>query len=84
MNKKKTPADQLVPVFTPPLIKLLLQKEKDKGAPLTREEVLETRNNATMILVKASEAEKMVRSRGYEDIDPDRTWEHWRQVRKSL
>ena len=35
MNKQPTPSDNLVPVFTPPLIKLLQQKEKAKGTPLT-------------------------------------------------
>ena len=84
MTKKSKPSDNLVPVFTPPLIKLLQQREKAKGAPLTREEVLEIRNNATMILVKAEEAEKMARSRGFEDLEADKAWEQWKALRKRL
>ena len=82
MSKKSMPPDNLVPVFTPPLINLLRQKEKAKGVPLTKEEVLEIRDNATMILVKADEAMKMARNRGYEDVDADRVWEQWKKLRK--
>jgi hypothetical protein len=84
MKKKTTQSDKLVPVFNPPLIKLLLQKEKTKGAPLTKEEVLEIRNNATMILIKATEAQKKAHTRGYEDIDPEKAWEQWKVLRKRL
>ena len=84
MTRKSKPSNHLVPVFTPPLIKLLQQKEKAKGAPLTREEVLEIRNNATMILVKAEEAQKMAHSRGFADLDADRAWEQWQELRKRL
>ena len=84
MNKKSTPPDNLVPVFTPPLIKLLQQKEKAKGAPLTREEVLEIRDNATMILVRADEAKKRAHSRGFADLDADKAWEQWKNMRKRL
>ena len=84
MNKQPTPSDNLVPVFTPPLIKLLQQKEKAKGTPLTRGEVLEIRDNATMILVNADEALKMTRRRGFADLDADRAWEQWKELRLRL
>ena len=84
MKEHTKPSEKLIPVFVPPLVTILQKKEKDKGAPLTREEVLDIRNNATMILIKASEATKMARSRGYDDIDPDKTWEQWVKMRRNF
>ena len=83
MNKKSKQSKPLVPVFVPPLVTLLQKKERTKGSPLTKEEVLEIRDNATMILMKADEALKMADSRGYRDIDPDKAWEQWLQIRKN-
>jgi hypothetical protein len=83
MNKKSKQSKPLVPVFVPPLLTLLQKKERTKGSPLTKEEVLEIRDNATMILMKADEALKMADSRGYRDIDPDKAWEQWLQIRKN-
>ena len=83
MNKKSKQSKPLVPVFVPPLVTLLQKKERTKGSPLTKEEVLEIRDNATMILMKADEALKMADSRGYRDIDPVKAWEQWLQIRKN-
>ena len=83
MNKKSKQSKPLVPVFVPPLVTLLQKKERTKGSPLTKEEVLEIRDNATMILMKADEALKMADSRGYRDIDPDKAWEQWLQICKN-
>ena len=81
-NEKSKHSEKLVPVFVPPLVTILHKKERAKGAPLTRQEVLEIRDNATMILVKASEAAKMADKRGYPDIDPDKAWEQWAAMRR--
>lgn len=84
-NKKdKKPGSDLVPVFTPALVSILLKKEKAKGAPLTEEEVLDIRDNSTLILLDATAARSMTESRGYEDLDPERTWEQWQKVRKKF
>ena len=41
--------DPLVPVFIPALVVLLANKERSKGEPLTREEVLEIRDRGVDI-----------------------------------
>jgi hypothetical protein len=83
-KSKKKQTDNLVPVFTPALVSTLLKREKSKGAPLTEEEVLEIRDNSTLILVDSSEAQSMAETRGYQDLDPEHTWEQWVKIRKKL
>lgn len=68
-------------VFVPPLITLLLSKEKEKGSPLTEEEVLYIRDNATAIAVDNDVAVSMAESRGYHDITPENCWEAWCEFR---
>jgi hypothetical protein len=83
-KKTKSKKEEMVPVFTPALVSLLLKKEKEKGAPLTEAEVLEIRDNSTMIMMKSSAVRSMSDSRGYEDIDPERAWEQWSKIRKQF
>ncbi|KNC11539.1 hypothetical protein AC790_13285 [Pantoea sp. RIT-PI-b] len=64
-------------VFVPSLISLLLSKAEEKGSPLTEEEVLVIRDNATAISVDAHTALSMSESRGYRDIDPEYCWAEW-------
>ncbi|WP_337022482.1 MULTISPECIES: hypothetical protein [unclassified Pantoea] len=68
-------------VFVPPLIALLLSKEKEKGTSLTEEEVLTIRDNATAIAVDNDVAASMAQSRGYRDINPENCWEAWCELR---
>lgn len=84
MAKKKKTGKDLVPVFSPTLISLLTKKEKEKGAPLTREEVHDIRDNSTLIMLNAEEAESMAASRGYNDLDPEQAWEQWQKIRKKM
>lgn len=80
-KKRKKTKEELVPVYTPALASLLFKREKEKGAPLTKEEVLEVRDNSTLVMMKAKDAQAMSDSRGYEDIDPEKAWEQWTKIR---
>lgn len=64
-------------VYIPPLIVLLVAKEKEVSRPLTRQEVEDIRDNATSIVLPEDVAEAMVGGRGYPDIDPEKAWEEW-------
>jgi hypothetical protein len=77
-----------VKVFLNPLVVLLAGAEKQKGRPLTREEVLEIRDKAAFVMMSPEQAEKF-----YESLDaqvpvhrmnPDRIWEEWQEIRDRL
>lgn len=77
-----------VKVFLNPLIMLLAGAEKQKGRPLTREEVLAVRDSAAHIMMPPEQATKF-----YESLDsqvpvhrmnPDRVWEEWQEIRDKL
>lgn len=68
-------------VFIPPLIRLLIVKEKEVSRPLTREEVESIRDNATAVELPEDVAEAMTEDRGYPDIDPEHVWEEWLSFR---
>ncbi|AZV39531.1 hypothetical protein CFR75_04510 [Komagataeibacter xylinus] len=72
----------LVPI--PALVLLLLRKEKEKGSPLTKEEVLSIRDNAVCMTVPYSAALLASEQRGYDDISLENAWEDWCQVRPAL
>ena len=74
----------LVVVFMPALRVLLIQKEDEKGESLTREEVLEIRNNAVCMRLHPELAAKMDEIRGYFDIDPENCWYEWQMLRREL
>ncbi|ENK1088271.1 hypothetical protein AB2010_001507 [Citrobacter freundii] len=64
-------------VYIPPLIALLVAKEKEVSRPLTRQEIEYIRDNATSIALPEDVAEAMAGERGYPDIDPEKAWEEW-------
>ena len=68
-------------VYIPALIPLLLNKENEKGSPLTEEEVSSIKDSATCIEVARDVAFTMAECRGYFDINPDKCWEEWRAYR---
>ncbi len=68
----------------PSLVATLLNAEKTKGSPLTREEVEAIRDGCPCVMSPISLVAKMAESRGYEDIDPERAWEEWQEARPSL
>lgn len=76
--------EPLVPTPVPALIALLLNREEEKGSPLTEEEVLDIRDNAACIMLPLSEAVKMEESRGYPDVHPQYVWKEWQQARSEL
>ena len=86
MSKKKdSDSDEpLVAVPIPALIALLLHHERDKGEPLTQQEVESIRDSAVCMTMPRSVAEKMAQQRGYDDINPEHCWEEWQAVRDSL
>ncbi|WP_394517406.1 hypothetical protein [Pantoea sp. SGAir0175] len=64
-------------IFVPPLITLLLNRESEKGSPLTEDEVNNIRDDATAISLDSETALAMMKSRGYRDIDPENCWAEW-------
>lgn len=76
--------DDLILTPVPALVAILLAKEKEKGAPLTRDEVENIRDQAESIAMPRDVREKVDKSRGYQDIDPEHAWEEWLEVRKDL
>ena len=80
-----SPSDEpLVPTFIPSLVSTLLNRERAKGSPLTEEEVIKIRDSCAVVMSPASIIPAMVKSRGYEDIDPEHCWEHWCVAREQL
>jgi hypothetical protein len=76
--------DDLIITPVPALVAVLLAKEKEKGAPLTKEEVEEITDKAACIAMPRHAREKVDEARGYDDIDPEQAWEQWQHVRQDL
>ena len=68
----------------PALVAVLLNREQEKGSPLTEAEVLAIRDSAECTMVPRAMAPQIVEARGYDDIDPERAWEEWNAIRPSL
>lgn len=78
------PERKLFLTFVPSLVSLLLAREKRKGAPLTKQEVLEIRDKAAVVALTEDVAAKVAAERGYRDIDADHCWEEWQRARIDL
>ena len=76
--------DDLIITPVPALVAVLLAKEKEKGSPLTQDEVAEITDKAECIAMPRHARMKVDEARGYDDIDPEQAWEQWQQVRKDL
>ena len=76
--------DDLVPVFMPALVDLLVHAEDKKGTPLTRDEVHAIRDSGACIMMEADDARKMDDSRGYRDINPENCWHDWQMARRKM
>jgi len=72
----------VIVLFIPSLISLLVSKAEEKGSPLTEEEVLAIRDNATAIVTDAEGVLAVAQRRGYQDIDPEHCWEEWQDFNK--
>jgi hypothetical protein len=75
---------QLIPVFMPALVILLLDAERRKGTPLTEEEVLAIRDKGVCMMMQVERAIALDEKRGYNDLDPERVWEQWQDARRQL
>lgn len=76
--------DDLVPVFMPALVTLLISAEELNGSPLTRNQAIAIRDNANCVMLPPSAKAEIEEERGYSDIDPERCWEDWLIVRAKL
>ena len=71
---KKSPEEQLVPVFIPSLATILVHEEKKKGSPLSEQEVIAIRGRSTVMMMRPSMAAQMEVKRGYRDVNPEFCW----------
>ncbi|MFZ3001095.1 MAG: DUF2314 domain-containing protein [Undibacterium umbellatum] len=76
--------EKLLPVFIPALIALLVNAEDKKSTPLTPDEVLEIRDNASVMMMEKAHADALAESRGYDDIDPENCWYEWQMCRREM
>lgn len=67
----------MILTFIPPLIVLLEAGKSMVGRQLTKIEVEEIRDNATVINLPTEIAQAIIKERGYEDINVDNVWEKW-------
>jgi hypothetical protein len=74
----------MIPVFVPALVFLLHDAEKQKGSPLTEEEVFEIRDKGPCVMMQVEDAIKLDEQRGYNDLDPEDVWEQWQEARAQL
>jgi hypothetical protein len=80
----ETSNDPLCLVFIPALVTVLYAAEKQKGSPLTEQEVIDIRDKATCIALPFSVALESEKQRGYPDIVAENCWEEWRAARINL
>ena len=88
-KRSSPPSDEpKVLVFLNPLVMLLAGAEKQKGSPLTREEVFVVRDGAQCMMMPVSQAEKFYASLDSQmpipRLDPEQIWEQWQEVREQL
>jgi hypothetical protein len=76
--------EPLIPTFVPPLVTLLVNAERQKGSPLNAGEVAAVRDRGACIMLPKSEATKLAKARGYDDIDPEHAWDQWQIVRQQI
>ncbi len=74
----------LIPFFMPSLAAVLGNAEQTKGAALTEAEVIAIRDQATCIMMERKDAEQMVVSRGYRDVEPEDCWADWHRLRGQI
>jgi len=74
--------EKMVEVFIPALVTLLVKAEKLAKKPLSRKEVLQIRDNATVIVTPLSAMPALLKSRGYYDLYAPEAWEQWQLYRE--
>ncbi|MFC7339665.1 hypothetical protein ACFQY0_20945 [Haloferula chungangensis] len=76
--------DRLIITHIPSLVATLLNKERAKGAPLTRKEVESIRDEAPAQVLTPEQRAAIDERREYDDIVPERAWEDWQVARLEL
>jgi hypothetical protein len=79
-----TDQDDLVIMPMPSLVATLLNRERNKGSPLTEAEVIYIRDNAPSVAVPRDVVPEIEEQRGYIDIDPENCWEEWQIARREF
>jgi hypothetical protein len=74
---------ELRPVFIPALVALLTAAEEKAGRRLRREEVERLTSEGTCMMMTHADAQKLERSRGYADLEPELAWRQWQVLRES-
>ncbi|MCP3671934.1 MAG: hypothetical protein GY814_16190 [Gammaproteobacteria bacterium] len=69
-------------VYIPALVALLARAEKLAERPLTKDEVLRIRDNATVVTQALSAMPEYLKSRGYHDLYAPEAWEEWQLYRE--
>lgn len=77
-------ADKTIITHIPSLVATLLNKERGKGSPLTREEVESIRDSSPAQVLTIAQREHLDKSREYEDIDPENAWDDWQIARQDF
>jgi hypothetical protein len=72
---------KLAPVFIPALCVLLGAAEEKQGRPLGRKQVEAIRDKGVCMTMDRRDAQKLERSRGYADLEPELVWEQWQVMR---
>jgi hypothetical protein len=67
--------------FMPALGAWLQHAEKRKGADLSVSEVVRLRDAAPAIALRPAQVQALREDRGYEDVDPLRVYESWREFK---
>jgi hypothetical protein len=75
---------QLTPVFVPPLAALLARAESVKASRLTESEVLRIRDGASCVMMNPEDANKLIETRGYRDVNPESCWADWHRLRVEM
>lgn len=83
-HKNSESEEEIFLVHVPALVAILLNKEKEKGSPLTKSEVLEIRDSATCIAMPLFAKRNIEEGRGYLDISPENAWEEWQAAKVEL
>jgi hypothetical protein len=68
-------------VFVPALRLLLMASAGEAKKPLTRKQVEALRDEGNCITMTPLDAQRLERSRGYADLDPELVWDQWKLVR---
>jgi hypothetical protein len=68
----------------PALGALLQRAEKQRGTELSATEVVRIRDAAPSIALLLEQAQAMREERGYDDVEPSRVYESWREFKRDL